>query len=498
MIRQLSTRDVGPARKLDFEFAPRLNILTGDNGLGKTFILDVLWWVLTSTWAGEKAFPWRSPQQGSESVPVLEPLIGCQFGSRDGEGDRGATLETQGIWSHEGQEWKWKRTPTLHRLPGSGPMMHPGQFVSMDFRFSGVVLYARLDGVYAIWEPYLPPSFSSASMSSATILTSEDLWNGRKVTDPESAGGKRTEIRGLIEDWVTWQQSARSSEFVALERVLHALSSPDERLVPGQPTRVHLRDRRDIPTLATSTSLVPVTLASAGMRRVLSLAYLLVWAWTEHTRIAQAAQRPTTKDMVVLLDEPELHLHPSWQRTILPALLEAVAAIAPDVQVQIFATTHSPLVLASVESVFSEKHDNLIVLERDGKAIRVNAHEFGKEGDVSNWLSSEVFGAVGGRSREAQLATDAARHFMAERDDEAEFKLTELYECLRALPEALSEKATSSSLPGIVSEPGYHKLPLLERVHQALKFVLPGHDEFWAHWSLVYRSDQKARRGKVR
>ena len=29
------------------EFGQRLNILTGDNGLGKSFILDCAWWAMT-------------------------------------------------------------------------------------------------------------------------------------------------------------------------------------------------------------------------------------------------------------------------------------------------------------------------------------------------------------------------------------------------------------------------------------------------------------------
>ena len=28
-----------------------MNFLTGDNGLGKTFLLDIAWWVLTQTWS---------------------------------------------------------------------------------------------------------------------------------------------------------------------------------------------------------------------------------------------------------------------------------------------------------------------------------------------------------------------------------------------------------------------------------------------------------------
>ena len=35
------------------ELAPRLNVITGDNGLGKSFLLDVIWWALTRKWPQE-------------------------------------------------------------------------------------------------------------------------------------------------------------------------------------------------------------------------------------------------------------------------------------------------------------------------------------------------------------------------------------------------------------------------------------------------------------
>src|ERR1044072_3531878 len=32
------------------EPAPRLSLITGNNGLGKSFLLDVAWWALTRRW----------------------------------------------------------------------------------------------------------------------------------------------------------------------------------------------------------------------------------------------------------------------------------------------------------------------------------------------------------------------------------------------------------------------------------------------------------------
>ena len=53
MIESLRLRNVGPAPEMEMTFAPRLNLITGDNGLGKSFLLDVIWWALTRKWPQE-------------------------------------------------------------------------------------------------------------------------------------------------------------------------------------------------------------------------------------------------------------------------------------------------------------------------------------------------------------------------------------------------------------------------------------------------------------
>ena len=53
---------------------------------------------------------------------------------------------------------------------------------------------------------------------------------------------------------------------------------------------------------------IPVTQTAAGMRRVLALAYLLVWAWDEHLRVSQLKKEPPTNRIVFLFDEVEVRL----------------------------------------------------------------------------------------------------------------------------------------------------------------------------------------------
>ena len=497
-------KNVGPAQDLRFSFAPRLNVLTGDNGLGKTFVLDVVWWALTTTWAGEKAFPYRprpgevpdrnagyGPETGF-GRPALND-VGCRIratlATREGVAGPGFDVGTAGAWVPASQEWA--RTPwqAEHHSPGFSPPTKDND--EGAFRPKTLVVYARVDGSYAIFDSLQGGGRITSFADAAVSLSRREAWDGKQVADPELQGGQRTVIGGLIADWVKWQQRGRSDEFEALRRVLAALSPPGELMEPGEPTRVHLRDRRDIPTILTAAGEVPVTLASAGMSRALSLAYLMVWAWSEHKQGARLRGTTTTCDVVLLIDEPELHQHPAWQRTFLPAVLKAVSGIAANAGVQVIAATHSPLVLASLESVWSEEHDDLFVLERTGKVIRAEELPFTKEGDVSAWLDSRVFGGVSGRSRAGELAIDAAQHFMADRSKDAEDTLRALYDHLDKQPQSRAPDDGDLDLLVEVARDAYRQRPLADRVHDALKHALPGHDEFWVHWTLVYRPGRR-------
>lgn len=456
MIRKLTLRDVGPTRLLEFDLAERLNVITGNNGLGKTFVLDTIWWALTGGWAGERALPWRPRQMlGDEAAqPPVEPWITAEFG----DGLTPARARLDGRFDRTKQRWR--------------------RATNVEAADQSLVIYARVDGRFAVWDALYAHSDDTPEL----VLSQGEVWNG-KVVSSAKKGEERTAIQGLLADWVSWQK-AGAPEFEVLRRVLDALGTDEEPLVLGKPARVLLTDRRDIPTLDTAHGSVPVTVASAGIRRVLALAYLLVWAWHEHRRAVELTGSASTRDIVLLVDEPELHLHPSWQRVFLPSVLRAMSLVAPDAAVQLVSATHSPLVLASLESVFREEVDDLVVLRADGSLIRAIEQPFDKQGDAVGWLQSEAFGGIGGRSPAAERAVAAAQAFMAARDAEARASLDRLVRLLNAPGEDLA-------LPPALVE---GMLP--ERVHAALALTLPGHDEFWAHWSLVYHPKHGLRGGR--
>jgi hypothetical protein len=379
----LEIQGVGAAKKLCFEPAERLSLITGDNGFGKTFLLECAWWALTGQWANLPAYP---TQNASDDEPVITFKI-----SGDSESD------TESI-SYNWQLQRWNEIKNRSTIPG-------------------LLIYARVDGSFAVWDTakqYLSSSSRIRNINRKPlpfVFTKDELWNGQKDENGN------TFINGLLQDWIQWQSRPDKYPFKTLVKVLERLSPPSEGdlgiLKPGEPVRLPY-DAREIPTIEHPYGTVPIIHASAGVQRIITMAYLIVWAYEEHKIQSKLIRREPQKRMVILVDELEAHLHPQWQRAILPALLDVRDDLASDLQVQIMVATHSPLVMASVEPRFDQRVDKLFSLELVksdllGNEVQIEELPFIRQGVVDYWLMSDVFKLLHSRSLEAEKAIEAAK-----------------------------------------------------------------------------------------
>lgn len=408
MLKWIELEGVGPAPRLRIDLAERLSVLTGDNGLGKTFLLDVAWWALTCQWPGRPGWPRPDAEQ---------PTIRYSFRGHEHTIHPTVFLRDTEVWQDRS-------------VSGAG---------------EGLALYARVDGGFCTWDAfrnrddgglYRPPR---PGYRPSVHFDDQQVWNGLEVD-----GRRRCE--GLIRDWVSWQRG-KMPEFEQLRTVLRTLSTEEEPLTPAEPQRVSLDDGFDTPCIATRYGVVPLTHASAAVRRIVGLAYLLVWAWREHCIAAKLLRRQPVRKILLLVDEPETHLHPKWQRLILPALLAAVKKLlaSESVDLQILTATHSPLVLASLEPHFDVQVDKLLHLGLKDSAAYVEEVAWAKQGDVVNWLVSESFGLQQGRSLQAEQAIEAAEAF------------------LRGEPVSLALSTRAA-------------------IHERLVSALASHDDFWPRW----------------
>lgn len=368
ILTYLETETIGPVSRLVFQPAKRLNLITGDNGLGKTFLLDLSWWALTQDWAERPATPFHvSPSK----PPLIKFAVGGASESRP----------VRATYSYQTGNWEVREPrPAL----------------------SGLVVYARLDGSFAVWDP--------ANRALAGPVGGIGRWPGTKFTRDQVWDGKPGQIEGLLRDWIRWQQRPdRHPAFATFQAVLKRVSPPDlGPLTVGEPVRIP-NDPREIPTLVHPYDSVPILFESAGIRRIVTLAYLLVWAWEEHKVQAKQQGRPEERQMVVLIDEAEAHLHPKWQRVILPALLGVAHDLHEEMAVQWIIASHSPLVLASGETVWDTESDRLFHIDMSvaGK-VTFESLEFEKRGTIDSWLSSNIFEIQQPGSTEREAAIQEA------------------------------------------------------------------------------------------
>jgi hypothetical protein len=408
LLRSLSLIGVGPINDLEFEPGERLNIIAGDNGLGKSFLLDCVWWALSGNWAGKPIHP---------RLDVRWSLASIQF-------EIGSSDINESIRS----EYDWEKS----------------SWVINDYRkvLPGLLIYARIDNSFAIWDPAKFALYESIRQSGEQLLITsnraftnpadfqsghlllneEEVWDGKEFPTPVGArrGSNSVLCNGLIRDWITWSVNKDDEAFNIFVSALRYMSPPGFKpLMPGKPIRL-LTDTRIIPTIKHPYGDVPITDVSAGIGRIMALAYLITWAWIEHKTISQEINKKPQTKMILLIDEMESHLHPRWQRSIIPALMNVVKILSKDLAIQFIIATHSPLVTASAEPFFNEDTDKLFHLDLLEDKVEFKEIQFIKYGKIDNWLQSDVFGLKHARSQEADEAIEEAKKIQLDRNPKSE------------------------------------------------------------------------------
>lgn len=94
---------------------------------------------------------------------------------------------------------------------------------------------------------------------------------------------------------------------------------------------------------------------------------------------------PLQANGIVLIDEVDLHLHPKWQRTIIGSLTKTFPNI------QFIVSTHSPIILSGATN------DAQVIMLREDSIIDTDAKEY-ETYDISQLLLSELFGLKSSRS----------------------------------------------------------------------------------------------------
>lgn len=316
---RLVIKDWRQFESVDIDLSARLTILTGENGTGKTTLLNLL------AQAFGEAFQFLG-------TPTRDS-VGFQFRAGrnrpTGEFDRiGLITLRSGRSSRVGiRQWEGSTEPFF------SPEFAPHRSVP------GLYLDAqRMIGPYQKLES-IPPRFNSArEIAFAYKQQLRTMWIPHQMAKTPSLLIKEALIAAAL-------YGEGNSMVVGDPRAAQVWNGFQDVLVRLFPASLGFKglvvDQGEL-ILRTRTGPFALEAASGGLAAILTL------AWQIYLHSVDSPEAFT-----VCFDEPENHLHPSLQRTLLPALLEAFP------EINFVVATHSPFVVTSARDA------NVIALRRN-------------------------------------------------------------------------------------------------------------------------------------
>jgi predicted ATPase len=301
--------NVGPFTELSLQLGSRRTVLLGDNGAGKSTILRAIALSLADETSEREQLAQRMLRSGTTSG-CIELTFGSESYRTDLRRARSRVdVERSGL------------TPVdegLTLVLGFPPLRGCSVRDPAGPQSGGVLLGPAASDL----EPLLSPRPDARL---------DDLKQWIVNTDARAQrGGNRSLYSGMLDRF-----------FKVMQELL-----PDWRFTFKRVDQVSWQVLLDSPD-----GEITFDALSQGMISIFGWVGVLIQRLYE---VHGEAPEPTHGDALVLIDEIDAHLHPEWQRALLPLLHKHFPGV------RLIATTHSPLVVTSIEA-----GDAIIRLARD-------------------------------------------------------------------------------------------------------------------------------------
>lgn len=316
--------------QFELELHPRLNMLVGNNGTGKTTILEALVAGLTPVVRGLSTATLRLSTKGLGLKDTDLRLIKTAAGSWTTADVCQVVLE-----STSGIKWDVWRSAARGKMPsvkiGEAQLMAHLTAVQAELEHNAEVqipvfaYYGASRGLVVpekLHETKINYGFPTSALHGALNATNDFKEILKWFDAEETACLRESRAKGVL---------VESRALAAVKRAIIAL-------LGGAFINPHINRERKFIVESEDGAPYQVSQLSQGYQSMLALAM----DFARRLALASPSGDALAHPAVMMVDEIDVHLHPSWQQHAIPNL----AQVFPNTQ--IIATTHSPQVLSTV------------------------------------------------------------------------------------------------------------------------------------------------------
>lgn len=369
-IKELTVTNYRKFEQKTFQLNPTMNVFAGKNGSGKTAALEAAVVMMGAYLSAYKTYvPSQyvfnlsgDPENGDAHKKVLtsqqEDVL-----TAGGVAQYPCKVSCTAIWGEESNEISFQRIiekeGSRTKFNGKNPMQPK----------------------VVEWEEAISKADHSDEASILPLvlyLSSARLWNENNSTKKKSLYGRTEAFNhcldkkhgaelafGYIRKFKNIAVEEREGKsFPAYDAILDAINEAfGDELSPGERVIFSTRYERDIVALQMKDgTVVPFTSLSDGYRNVIKI---IVDIATRMCILNPYQKENVLKNTpgIVVIDEIDLSLHPTWQRKIIGILKELFPRI------QFICATHSPFIIQSLEEGELITLDQQLDSEYSGESI---------------------------------------------------------------------------------------------------------------------------------
>ena len=369
-IKELTVTNYRKFERKTFQLNPTMNVFAGKNGSGKTAALEAAVVMMGAYLSAYKTYvPSQyvfnlsgDPENGDAHKKVLtsqqEDVL-----TAGGVAQYPCKVSCTAIWGEESNEISFQRIiekeGSRTKFNGKNPMQPK----------------------VVEWEEAISKADHSDETSILPLvlyLSSARLWNENNSTKKKSLYGRTEAFNhcldkkhgaelafGYIRKFKNVAVEERDGKsFPAYDAILDAINEAfGDELSPGERVIFSTRYERDIVALQMKDgTVVPFTSLSDGYRNVIKI---IVDIATRMCILNPYQKENVLKNTpgIVVIDEIDLSLHPTWQRKIIGILKELFPKI------QFICATHSPFIIQSLEEGELITLDQQLDSEYSGESI---------------------------------------------------------------------------------------------------------------------------------